>query len=72
MIDVFAEGRGETYRRITKEGLLNGLREADVDIKSEHRDDCAENPDARTFIQHKVPEAVRINEQRRERATANL
>jgi hypothetical protein len=76
MIDVFAEGRGETYRRITKEGLLNGLQEAGMKIpeekdkQPEHKDDCAENPDARTFIQNKVPEAVRRNEQRRERATA--
>jgi hypothetical protein len=78
MIDVFAEGRGENYRRITKEGLLNGLQEAGMKIpeekdkRPEHHNDCAKNPDARTFIQNKVPEAVRLNEQRRENAAASL
>jgi hypothetical protein len=74
MVDVFAAGsQGETFRRITKEGILHSLKEEGIDITgTEHRNDCDENPNAQAFIEHKVPEAVGINKQRREQATASL
>jgi hypothetical protein len=61
MLEVYAGDKGETFRRITKEGLYNGLKEEGTNIPGiEHRNDCAQNPNSEVFFEHSIAEANRL------------